>query len=119
MSRLSRMKPPTPHGKGPLKSDPDRTYPQRRGLPCGLEVCEPFEAYSTVADMKETAGAGTSMERHFDSTLSTQQAYDSIAARYAATWFDDPAMEATLTSFLKLLPERTCVLDAGCGPGRD
>jgi ubiquinone/menaquinone biosynthesis C-methylase UbiE/diadenosine tetraphosphate (Ap4A) HIT family hydrolase len=54
-----------------------------------------------------------------DPIASTLRAYESIAKHYAAHWFDDRAMDAALDRFLRLLPEKGTVLDAGCGPGRD
>jgi SAM-dependent methyltransferase len=58
-------------------------------------------------------------DERLDPIRTTAAAYDALAPRYAATWFDDGALEPTLGEFLLLLPERAAVLDAGCGPGRD
>lgn len=49
----------------------------------------------------------------------TIAAYEALALTYADTWFDDPVMEPNLRRFLSFLERPSCVLDVGCGPGRD
>lgn len=54
----------------------------------------------------------------------TQQAYDRIAAGWAAKWAGpgDPgrvALAEARARFVAVLPPGASVLDAGCGPGRD
>jgi SAM-dependent methyltransferase len=78
-------------------------------------ICDRF----MIGENSRVAETLPSDQRQPDPIASTQAAYDAIAPRYAATWFDDTAMEPTLDDFLRRLPERGAVLDAGCGPGRD
>ena len=49
----------------------------------------------------------------------TVQAYDQIAGKYAAKWFDKPVMEPYLNRFIPLVKGHGWVADVGCGPGRD
>jgi SAM-dependent methyltransferase len=44
------------------------------------------------------------------------RSYDCIAEKFAAQWVDHPPVQA-LETFVRLLPRRARVLDAGCGPG--
>jgi SAM-dependent methyltransferase len=46
----------------------------------------------------------------------TIRSYDDIAELFAEQWFDHPPLRE-LETFLQLLPRRSSVLDAGCGPG--
>ena len=46
----------------------------------------------------------------------TIRSYDGIAELFAERWFDHPPVRE-LETFLRLLPRRSRVLDAGCGPG--
>jgi ubiquinone/menaquinone biosynthesis C-methylase UbiE len=48
----------------------------------------------------------------------TTQTYDRIATAFADnSW--DLYLKKALDGFAALLPERACILDIGCGPGRD
>lgn len=46
----------------------------------------------------------------------TIRSYNHIAEQFAAQWFEYPPM-APLEKLLQRLPERSRILDAGCGPG--
>lgn len=60
-------------------------------------------------------GPGRSLERG-RLKEQTRRSYDLIAEKFAARWFDHPPA-LTLEEFLRRLPRRARVLDAGCGPG--
>lgn len=57
--------------------------------------------------------------RELDPVSQTIRAYDQITSDYAETWFNDPVMGPSLHNFLNCLDKNGCVLDVGCGPGRD
>jgi SAM-dependent methyltransferase len=46
----------------------------------------------------------------------TKRSYDGIAEKFASQWFEHPPALA-IEKLLRLLPRRSAVLDAGCGPG--
>jgi SAM-dependent methyltransferase len=95
--------------------DPQSVLASRRSV----DLCQGTDAVGFARKGNENiVNVSQSMGRP-DPILSTAAAYDAIAERYAATWFDDQGLESTIDEFLRLLPTRTAVLDAGCGPGRD
>jgi SAM-dependent methyltransferase len=46
----------------------------------------------------------------------TVESYDTVAAQFASVWTEHPPL-AAIEKLLALIPARSTILDAGCGPG--